>query len=174
MTNWPSWRWPKLLDKEKSRHCCCRQTVQWSKPHWLLVRCFVTSPGWRLIVVRSGNWWSLRYPIPTSGEPVERSCPHVSRLPLKAIFCPLTNTESMLAWVLALQCGFPPRCPHGACGLTEASTRAIGRPLISTDGSPCSITPPPELASPTRCTPGTVYPIKILFRTGLIPVVASR
>jgi len=52
---------------------------------------------------------------------------------------------------------------------------ATARPLISTVLSPFSMMPPAEFRSPTRCTAGMCYPIKILLlRTGLIPVVASR
>ena len=108
-------------------------------------------------------------------DPVERLCPQVSLLPLNAICLPLTNTVPLLVdCVRAEQWAWPPFWPQGGCGLTGALTKAIGLPLTNTDGSPLCITPPAEFASPTRCMPGTIYPIKILFLTGLMPVVASR
>jgi hypothetical protein len=77
--------------------------------------------------------------------------------------------------VSAAQCAAPPLAPQGGCGLTLLPTVAMGLKSTNTVGSPVKIIPPPALASPTRCTNfGTIYPIKILFLTGLIPVVASR
>lgn len=89
---------------------------------------------------------------------------------------PLTNTDALVLVVEAAQCtGGHPLAPQQGCGVTFDPMIATGRLLTKTEASPLRITPPAVFLSPTRHTsPGMCYPIKILlFRTGLIPVVAS-
>jgi hypothetical protein len=56
--------------------------------------------------------------------------------------------------VVAEQCLLHPGLPQQGCGVTDILGTTTGRPLIRTELSPLTATPPAELASPCRCTAG--------------------
>ena len=56
--------------------------------------------------------------------------------------------------VVAEQCLLHPLRPQQGWGVTDILGTTTGRPLIRTELSPLTATPPAELASPCRCTAG--------------------
>jgi hypothetical protein len=106
-------------------------------------------------------------------DPATLGCPQVSESPSRITGFPPTRTEPDPPEVTAEQCMPQPSCPQQGCGDTEIPGTTMGRPFTRTEATP-------EVFTPLSCLDHLVvvllacYPIKILLRTGLIPVVASK